>query len=405
MAATWKRLAFTTELHTALTLDDAAIEAVFDLDVQKLTLASQAANTFLRGPTTPGAPAADPVFGPLVNADLPATAINAHNLVINGNFNIWQRGNSLVGPGVANNDDVYTADGWNLLSDGNDIVDISGVATSPPSGSVAFLQGLQATANKQWGLVTFLEKGDSVPLAGKTVSLSFQAKTTAATIGQLRAAILSWASTADVVTSDVVATWHGGGTNPDWAANWTMENVPADLALTTSWQTFKIENVAIDTASMANVAVVIWVDDTNAAANDIVQIAQVQLEIGPAATAFAGHSVQADWIRCQRYYERLGGQSAYELFGLGQCYSTTGARVAITYTRKRGTAVPDSGGSFSVSNSAWAGKAVTNVSWVYVGRNTATVDVTVASGLVAGDATGLYAANDLTAYIALSAEL
>lgn len=70
MAATWKRLAFTTELHNALTLDDAAIEAVLDLDGQKLTLASQAANTFLRGPIS-GA-AADPVFGALVAADLPA---------------------------------------------------------------------------------------------------------------------------------------------------------------------------------------------------------------------------------------------------------------------------------------------------------------------------------------------
>jgi len=74
MAATWKRLVFSTELHDALTLGDAAIQAVLDLSTQALTLDSQAANTALRGPVS-GA-AADPTFRADVEADLAA-----HNIL------------------------------------------------------------------------------------------------------------------------------------------------------------------------------------------------------------------------------------------------------------------------------------------------------------------------------------
>jgi hypothetical protein len=58
-----------TASHAALTLGDAAIQAVFDLSTQALTLDTQAAKTALMGPES-GA-AADPTFRALANADIP----------------------------------------------------------------------------------------------------------------------------------------------------------------------------------------------------------------------------------------------------------------------------------------------------------------------------------------------
>jgi hypothetical protein len=224
------------------------------------------------------------------------------NLLSNGSFDIWQRGTTLTSAtAFPNSDDNYIADRWNLVSDGNDAVDVSRSTTTPPTGHKNCFLGDQETANKQWGIVQFIENLDAVPLRGKTVSLSFQARTTAAAIGNLRAAILEWDSTADAVTSDVVGTWHGAGTDPTWAANWTAINVPSNLALTTTFQTFKIEGVTLGT-TLTNLAVIIWVDDTTITVADYAYITGVQLEVGTVATAYAARPYAEELRRCQRYF-------------------------------------------------------------------------------------------------------
>ena len=51
------------------------------------------------------------------------------NRLVNGSFNIAQRGTSFVSG--ANNDDTYNLDRWYVLSDGNDAVDITQTTTVP----------------------------------------------------------------------------------------------------------------------------------------------------------------------------------------------------------------------------------------------------------------------------------
>ena len=190
------------------------------------------------------------------------------NLLINGNMDVWQRGTSFTAAtNPLNSDDTYLMDRWILLSDGNDIVDVSQQTASPPSGSLYFARADVQTINKKFGFITFLENKDAVKLQGKTVSLSFQAKTTAAAIRHIRAAVLSWTGTADAPTSDVVSSWGAEGANPTLAASLTAENVAADLTLTTAFQTFAIEGIVMDTAGITNVAVFIWVDDELAPPN------------------------------------------------------------------------------------------------------------------------------------------
>lgn len=220
--------------------------------------------------------------------------------LINGGFDIWQRGVTFTP-----NDDVYTADRWNILTETNGAWTIA-QSTDVPAG-LGFKYSAKltnVTQNNQVALVQIIENVDAMKLDDQAVSLSFYAKTTGTEIGKLRAAILSWSSTADSVTSDVIGTWAQDGTNPTWAANWTAENTPSDLAITADWQRFTIENVNIDTASMANIAVVIWVDDGTIAANDDLWITGVQLNQGAIAKSWQPKRFEEELSACMRYFEK-----------------------------------------------------------------------------------------------------
>lgn len=260
----------------------------------------------------------DPVPAPLAaDADRPLTATGAGafayrdtfraNLLINGQFNVAQRGTAFTSASTpANNDDTYLLDRWILLSDGNDIVDVSQETTIVPTGSPASIKFDQETINKKYGILQVIEAKDAEHLAGKTVSLSFKARTTTgAVIQNIRAAVLAWDSTADAVTSDVVSAWNAAGTNPTLIANWTYENTPANLAVTVdSFGTHKVEGISIDTASTANVAVFIWIDDTDAALGDVLYISDVQLEVSATAHPFHHRPYQIELGLCQRFYEK-----------------------------------------------------------------------------------------------------
>jgi hypothetical protein len=190
----------------------------------------------------------------------------------------------------ANDDDTEIIPDIYLLSDGNDIVDVTEYTTSIPSGARRAVQLDVETANAKFGIVYHLDAINSIPLRGETVSLSFKARTpTGAVIENVRAVVLSWDGTADDVTTDVVSAWAVEGTNPTFAANWTAENTATNLNVggtLDTWQTFSVENISVDTAGMNNLAVFIWVDDTDAAVGDILQVATIQLEIGSSATDY-----------------------------------------------------------------------------------------------------------------------
>mgnify|MGYP001048891813 CR=1 FL=1 len=223
--------------------------------------------------------------------------------IINGNFDIWQRRTNFASDTTpANSDDTYLADRWVLLSDGNDVTDVTR-STNAPVGSAYSIKFQVETANKKFGILQILENVDALKLDDKSVSISFQAKTTTGKlIENLRVAVLAWDGTADTVTSDVVSAWAVEGTNPTFATNWTAENTAANKAITTSWAKYEVENIAIDTSGMTNIAVFIWVDDTDAAVDDELFISQVQLCAGEVALPFQPKSFEDELAACQRYY-------------------------------------------------------------------------------------------------------
>lgn len=211
------------------------------------------------------------------------------NLLINGGFLMSQRGSTFTAASpIVNNDDVYTLDQWVLLSDGNDTLDVSQEATVVPTGSFNSIKLDVETANRKAGILNIVEARNAKRIIGGVASLSFKAQKVVgnATVDKLRAAVISWSSTADSVTSDVVSAWGAEGADPTLVANWTYENTPSDLTLTDSWQTFRIPNISIDTASTANVAVFIWIDNTDGTVGDLVYIADVKLEAGESCTPY-----------------------------------------------------------------------------------------------------------------------
>jgi hypothetical protein len=330
------------------------------------------------------------------------------NLLANGSFDVWQRGTAFTSASTpANSDDTYLADRWVNLSDGNDIVDVSKETTTIPSGAVAAIKLDVETANKKFGILQVLEQKDAIAIIGGTASLAFEARKGASnsTVDTLRAAVITWSSTADSVTSDVVSAWAIEGTNPTLATNWTYENTPSNLTLTNSFQEFRVENVSVDTASGANVAVFIWCDNADATVGDLVYISKVRLVPGAVATPVkrAPHAIELS--RCQRYYEKFAslGSGNYTGYGLAACYTTTDAFVFMKYSQPKRT-VP----TVVVSGCAvqdGTAKAITSATSFSYGDNSLSFNAVVASGLTIGKAALICPNNNTTDYISLDAEL
>lgn len=316
------------------------------------------------------------------------------NGVVNGGFDLWPETTTMDGASTpANSDDTW----FNhvlLLSDGNDIVDLTRDATAP-AGALYCLAAAVQTANKKWGYLFPLEQIDSLRFIGQTVSVSFAARTNAgAQIRNVRCAVLSWSGTADAITSDVVSAWGAEGTNPTLAANWTAENVAANLVVPVDGfgARLKVEGVAVDTAAAKNVAVFIWVDDADAAVSDVLRIGDVQIEASEKATAFARRPVGVEMAMSERLLEIVGGEATKPIAN-GHSYDSTHAEFVVPWrTLKRiAPSVSLEGGAanWKVRDSSATSISASAIVAALTGKDAVLLAATVASGLTAGHASGL----------------
>jgi hypothetical protein len=219
------------------------------------------------------------------------------NRLFNGSYAVAQRGTTFA----SNNDDTYNLDRWYVLSDGNDVVDITqNTADAPPEQKFCIALDVE-TEDDKFGVAQIIENINCADLQGQTVTVSFQAKVSATTkLDNVKCAIVAWSGTADSVTSDIISAWGAEGTNPTLIANATYENTPANLNVTTDWATYTV-SAPIDTASTNNVIVFIWSDVTDTTAGDFLYLAGVQLEAGSVATPFERRPFGTELALCQRY--------------------------------------------------------------------------------------------------------
>jgi hypothetical protein len=280
------------------------------------TTGTASSSTFLRG---------DGAFAEAGGGD-----INFKNRLVNGDFSVAQRGTSFTSSDSANNDDTYNLDRWYVLSDGNDIADITQSTTAPTDQLYSCALDVE-TANKKFGIAQIVENKNCVGLIGQTATLSFKAKCSAVDkLDNVKAAIISWSSTADAVTSDFVSAWGVEGTNPTLASNLTYENTPANLNLTTSFATYSV-SASIDTSSTTNVGVFIWSDVTDTTAGQFIYITDVQLEVASSASDFERLPYDVNLKRCQRYLPAWHSTSTVSVIGFGGSYTDNNAYGVFTH--------------------------------------------------------------------------
>ena len=260
------------------------------------------------------------------------------NVIINGDFRVAQRGTSFTSASTpANSDDTYLLDRWILLSDGNDIVDVTQSTTAPTNGLNSIALDVE-TVDKKFGIFQPIEQKNCLGLFGQTVTASFQARTAGGgKLDNVKAAIVTWSSTADTVTSDIVSAWGNEGTNPTLAANWTYENVPGNLNVTTSFVRYSI-TAAMDTSGGTNCGVFIWSDVTDTDLEDFLYITDVQLEVGSVATTFERRPYSVELDLCQFYAQWLGGTAVYQSFGAGHAITTDAMIIPVRFVRQMRTA-------------------------------------------------------------------
>ena len=317
------------------------------------------------------------------------------NLIINGDFRIAQRGTSFVSG--ANNDDTYNLDRWTILSDGNDVVDIT-QSTDAPTGGLYSIGLDVETANKKFGIVQFVEQQNIVGVQNKNVWLSFKARTTGSSISNVKAVVLAWTGTADTVTSDVVSSWGADGVTPTWATNWTAENTPSNLGVTNSWAEYRVQALC-DASNIRNLAVFIWCDDTSTTLGDFLYVTDVQLEINEVATNFERRPIQTELQLCQRYYWRwLSAVNGDIYVSVYQPASTPFYATFPFPTQMRTDPAMTIGGTWTVINSA-ASPAI-----YYGSKNWFILNSSVNSGIGNTNQSGYYSSNN-SSVLTASAEL
>ncbi len=274
----------------------------------------------------------------------------AKNVLINGGMAIAQRGASgsasfTDGTNTVNSDDTVIFDRWWIFSDGNNIVDISQQSGGGTSGNEIFARLDIETAQKKFAWCQIVENANTKSIVGSTASVSAEIKVTNTTrLSDIRMVVLSWSSTADSVTSDLVSAWAAEGTVFTPAANWTAENTAANLSVTTSWVKYEIENISIDTASTTNVAACIYQNNvaTASATGDFLEITNFQLEPGAVSTDFeyrdTGHSLALS----QRYYQKSFVQTTVPgtASGVGVARLDISAVASADHTVKISTKLP-----------------------------------------------------------------
>jgi hypothetical protein len=249
--------------------------------------ANLATQTYADSAVSTHASASNPHTGYLQKIDYTA---GGKNFVTNGGFDIWQRGSSF-----ALNTSSYTADRWqgyrSVAGSTVTAVNTSDTTNLPHILYCARVQrdsGNTSTAAIE--LWQAFETPNSVPLSGKTVTLSFYARK-----GN------NFSSSSNLLNV-TLATGTGTNQNP---VSYTgrVDEISQSVTLTTTWQRFSF------TKTLASNFYEIFIDfyynpTGTAGAADYYEITGVQLELGSTATMFSrcGGNIFNELEICKRYY-------------------------------------------------------------------------------------------------------
>lgn len=235
--------------------------------------------------------------------------VTKENELLNGDFPVWQHGTTFDAATPAaggNNDAVYFADQWVLLSDGNDVVDIT-----KQTGTGLLGAGMTAAARfnvqdstKKFGLMQILENERSESLESQTVSLSLRLKpATADTLTDFKVMLISWTGTADAPTLDPILSWEAAQVRPTLVTNWAFVS-GSELDVTGTpgvWTEHVLEGITIP-AWTENLGILIVTNDAAYANGDIVDFSSIQVVRGARVGPYQPRHRQVELALCERFF-------------------------------------------------------------------------------------------------------
>ena len=224
-----------------------------------------------------------------------STAVTSNrNAIINGSFSVWQRSTDATTVGSYG---YATADRWiSRTAAGGGSVKVSRQATSDTTNlpNIRYCARVQRTAsNTDTGalqIIHTLETANSIPFAGKTVTLSFYARKGA-----------NYSPTSSGMNPQL---YSGTGTDQHWTSFTSQSTAIAQtVALSATWQRFSYSATIASTATQLYM-IFEMVPTGTAGANDYFEITGVQLEAGSVATPFEFEDYGTTLQKCKRYYFR-----------------------------------------------------------------------------------------------------
>ena len=219
---------------------------------------------------------------------------NPSNPFLNSAMQVWQRGTSFaLGSGG-----FYTADRWyTFKASGNHTISRQATGDTTNLPFIQYAARIQRNSGQtDTGRSQFyqcFETVNTIPFAGKTVTISFYAR----------------AGANYSPTSSNLEYYFGTGTgtdqNPINGYTGSAQSAAGNVVLTTTWQRFSITGTVASTATeMYFVMLANWAG--TAGANDYYEVTGVQMDVGSVALPFRTYAatIQGELAACQRYYEK-----------------------------------------------------------------------------------------------------
>lgn len=324
------------------------------------------------------------------------------NPVINGGFDIWQRGTSVAATASISS---YQADRWQGYAGSSNItVSRQTVSDSTNLPNIQYAARCQRTAGNTatggFGLTNNFESVNSIPFAGKTITLSFYARAGAnfsATSSQLG-----------------IGLYTGTGTDQNLQNGLTgqVNVIVQNASITTTWQRFAY--TATLSSTLQQICVQFGYTPTGTAgANDWFEVTGVQIDLGTYTASTAptfrrsGGTMTGELAACQRYYWRSGGNSLFEPYANGFIWESGqnrafGAVEMPVIMRTNPTSLDFSNLTLYDGST---NTAVSNVVIVQNGTKSVAVVCTTVSSLTSFRPYALLALNTTSSFLGFSAEL
>ncbi len=216
------------------------------------------------------------------------------NKLINGGFDIWQRGTSLSSVGTG----IYLADRWKSSYIGTGVVFNYARSTDVPNVTAAYsgqvTQGTgTASALQDYCLRHTIELQNVLSLLGKQLTVSFWYKSSVTGQHGVRVIPLNMTGGTDTSTAFTV----------NAANTWEYKTITFNSLVSVT---------AITETDLSKAGLILdigfrvgnTVGSTSVPTTSYFRVTQAQLEVGSQATAFEQRPIGVELTLCQRYYEK-----------------------------------------------------------------------------------------------------